>query len=78
MVEMTANDMVAKINEALERGRRVQVTTYLTSTLYGPKHAGWFEARGGKVKVRHGRGWNTLAYDTEEGLFLLVRIEFHA
>ena len=46
----------ATLNAHLESGGVVQVTTYLRSTLYNRKHAGWFTERGGNLHVRHGRG----------------------
>jgi len=45
-----------ELNAALREGRHVQVTTYTRSTLYGPKHVGWFtQGRDGSLWVRQGR-----------------------
>ncbi len=45
------------LNAHLTAGGFVQVTTYLRSTLYGPKHVGWFtNGSDGCLYVRQGRG----------------------
>lgn len=50
-----------KINDHLKSGGVVQVTTYMRSTLYAAKHAGWFSADSkGSIYVRHGKGKNQL------------------
>ena len=50
-----------KINSHLRDGGVAQVTTYLRSTLYTSKHAGWFTDVDGSLYVRHGRGRNQLS-----------------
>lgn len=54
---MNANEL----NEHLASGGVVQVTTYLRSTLYTRKHAGWFEQRNGSLYVRRGRKFDCLS-----------------
>lgn len=61
-----------KINEHLKGGGVVQVTTYTRSTLYGIKHAGWFEVRNGSLFVRSGRRFDQLSI----GERMLVGIRF--
>ena len=52
-----ANMTATRLNDHLTSGGVVQVTTYLRSTLYNVKHAGWFsENSKGELFVTHGRG----------------------
>lgn len=52
----------SELNQHLESGGVVQVTTYLRSTVYDQKHAGWFrELTDGALAVRHGRTFNRLS-----------------
>lgn len=64
--------LAEQINSHLEQGGIVQVTTYLKSTLYRPKHAGMFFMRGENLHVKHGRGSNQLSI----GERVLVGIRF--
>lgn len=49
------------LNAHLESDGVVQISTYLKSTLYTKKHAGWFTSDAtGAIFVRHGRGKNRL------------------
>ena len=61
-----------KINAHLAGGGIVQVSTYLRSTLYSAKHAGWFETIKGSLYVQHGRSKNRLSH----GDHVLVGIRF--
>lgn len=46
-----------RLNSHLTAGGIVQVSTYLKSTIYTRKHAGWFtENAKGEIFVRQGRG----------------------
>ncbi len=52
----TATQTIAdKINDHLEAGGVVQVTTYLKSILYTKKHVGWFQMIGDNLYVNRGR-----------------------
>lgn len=63
-----------ELNAALASGRHVQVTTYTRSTLYGPKHAGWFSTgKDGTLYVRHGKGRNALSCG--DRLLVGIRVE---
>ncbi len=54
---MEAPYTAAKLNAYLAGGGAIQVTTYLKSTIYGSKHAGWFtEGKDGSLYVAQGRG----------------------
>jgi len=64
--------MATEINTHLENGGVVQVTTYLKSTLYTKKHAGWFTMGGENLYVNHGKGKNCLSF----GDHLMVGIRF--
>jgi hypothetical protein len=74
---MTANEkaeaLVTKINQHLEAGGVVQVTTYLRSVAYrGAKYAGMFRANGNHVEAQRGRrSWESIRVfydgDTESG-----------
>jgi hypothetical protein len=59
------------LNAHLASGGIVQVTTYLRSTIYSRKHAGWFSEHEGSLHVRHGRTCNRLS--TGERLLVSVR-----
>ncbi len=50
----------AKLNEHLSNGGFVQVTTYLKSTVYTPKHVGWFFEKSDGLYVKYGKGSNYL------------------
>lgn len=52
------NDWTAdRLNAHLLAGGHVQITTYMRSTIYAPKHAGWFsQSTRGELFVRAGRG----------------------
>jgi hypothetical protein len=50
-----------EINAHLENGGVAQVTTYLKSTLYTKKNAGWFTMVGKNLYVKHGKGKNCLS-----------------
>lgn len=51
------------LNDHLAAGGYVQVTTYMKSWIYGPKHAGWFfEDSHGNMRVKHGRSSVVLSY----------------
>ena len=64
----TANEL----NQHLESGGVVQVTTYLRSTIYGQKHAGYFhELEDGALAVQHGRTFNRLSMG--ERLLVAIR-----
>jgi hypothetical protein len=63
----------AILNAALAEGRHVQVTTCTRSTLYAPKHAGWFsEGKDGSLYVRHGRG--RVALSIGDRLLVAIRV----
>ena len=49
------------INSHLKNGGVVQVTTYLRSTLYRAKHAGWFFEKDGQLCVQSGRSYSKLS-----------------
>ena len=51
MTDWTAD----RLNNHLENGGVVQVTTYLRSTVYEPKHAGLFFEKAGELFVKRGR-----------------------
>lgn len=50
-----------ELNAHLANGGTVQITTYLRSTLYARKHAGWFSERGGSLHVQSGRRHDCLS-----------------
>lgn len=71
---MTAQTITAdSLNAHLAAGGIVQVSTYLRSTIYGPKHAGLFITRGGRLSVRRGKYVDALAQTDGR---LLVGIKF--
>lgn len=59
-----------RLNAILAAGGAVVIGTYTRATQYGPRHAGWFEERGGHLYVRRGRGRDQLSI----GQVLLVGI----
>lgn len=48
------------LNEHLESGGAVQVSTYLKSTIYDSRHVGWFKESNGELYVKRGKGWDCL------------------
>jgi hypothetical protein len=60
-----------QLNEKLASGGFVQVTTYMHSTVYRPKHAGMFFEKNGSLHVKSGRGSNCLS--TGENLMVQIR-----
>lgn len=61
------------LNAALNEGRRVQVTTYGRSTIYGPRNAGCFKngAKSGDLYVQRGKNWDCIG---TKGCGLLVSV----
>lgn len=51
----------SELNEHLESGGVVQVTTHLRSWLYTSKHAGWFTEHNGNLHVQSGKRTNQLS-----------------
>lgn len=50
-----------ELNAHLASGGVVQVTTYMRSTLYDSRHAGWFSERKGSLHVQSGRRHDCLS-----------------
>jgi len=62
-----------KLNDHLEAGGVVQVTTYTKSTLYKQRHTGWFtESAKGELFVQRGRGKDCLA--TKDRLLVGIKL----
>lgn len=57
-----ARVLVGKINEALEAGAIVQLTTYTRATRYTRKHLGMFKATRTGAFVQHGKSWDCIDY----------------
>lgn len=58
----TAAERLAEIQAALKEGRRVQVSTYLKSTVYDERHIGMFRATEKSLYVQRGRAWDCIDY----------------
>jgi hypothetical protein len=73
MSKFDANEFAGRINDHLAAGGKVMVGTHLRSTIYGPKHAGWFSADAkGDLRVRRGRGTDCIGF-AKTGLLVAVR-----
>ncbi len=59
---MEAIDKLNQIQESLKAGLRVQVTTYLKSTVYDSRHVGMFKVAGKSLYAQHGRRWDCIDY----------------
>lgn len=58
----TAAERLAEIQEALRAGLRVQVTTYLKSTVYDGRHLAMFKATEKSLYVQRGKNWDCIDY----------------
>jgi len=63
-----------ELNAHLKSGGVVQVTTYLKSTVYTSKHAGWFStSKGGALLVQSGNSKVRLSLDDGK-LLVAIRL----
>jgi hypothetical protein len=69
-----ADALAVKLNDHLANGGCIQITTYLRSTLYQKKHAGWFSVRGGEVHVAAGKRHDCLTFGAGEKVLVGIRL----
>ena len=69
------SEIIAKINDHLESGKRVAIGPKGRSITYSPKHAGWFSFHNGSAYVRRGKSVDCIG---TEGFGLMVAVRFEA
>lgn len=56
------SELLPEIQSALRSGLRVQVSTYLRSTVYDSRHAEMFKAKDHSLYVQRGKAWDCIDY----------------
>jgi hypothetical protein len=55
-------ELLNAIQETLNSGLRVQVSTHLKSTIYDSRHVGMFKVSGNSLYAQRGKKWDCIDY----------------
>jgi hypothetical protein len=66
---MNHTELFNKLIAHLKNGGYVQITTYLKSTVYSPKHVNMFKLGSDQhIYVQRGKHWDNVSYSSIRGL----------